>query len=395
MPRTWQLVVFLTVIISLTVGLHYYTWARLVRDPMWPPSGKYVGTFLLVSLAVWLVSLMPLLRVLPRKVATPLAWVGFTWMGLLAYLCLILLVGDIAQWIRSLAGSPLDPERRTWLARLVAFASAGLGSAVAIGAMKHALRSPRVKALSVFLERWPTDLTGFRVAQLTDLHIGPTLDGAWLQEVVEKTNALDPDVIAITGDLVDGSVAELFTHVQPLRGLRARHGVFFVTGNHEYYSGADAWLEVLKDLGIRPLRNERLLISPSEQNGFYLAGVDDYHSGSFPGHGPDLKQALAGRDPSFPVVLLAHQPAAVHEAAQHGVDFQLSGHTHGGQVWPWNYLVRLQQPYVEGLHRHPGARTQIYISPGTGFWGPPMRVGTTAEISLIHLHPSSPEMGSR
>lgn len=389
MPRTWQLVVFLTVIISLTVGLHYYAWVRLVRDPVWPLWGKRLGTILLITLGVWMISLMPLLRVLPRKAVVPLAWVGYTWMGFLAYLCLFLLVGDCAKWIRDLVGPPLDSDRRTWLARIVAFASAGLSGILTLGAMKHALRSPRVNALSVFLERWPTELAGFRVVQLTDIHIGPTLDGAWLQDVVQKTNALDPDIIAITGDLVDGSVEELRTHVQPLQELRARHGVFFVTGNHEYYSGPDAWLAVLVAMGIRPLRNERVLITPSGQSGFYLAGVDDYHSGSFPGHGPDLKRALHERDPEVPVVLLAHQPAAVHEAAAHGVDFQLSGHTHGGQLWPWNYLVRLQQPYVEGLHRHPGARTQIYISPGTGFWGPPMRVATTAEISLVELHDSS------
>jgi predicted MPP superfamily phosphohydrolase len=189
-------------------------------------------------------------------------------------------------------------------------------------------------------------------------------------------------MVVITGDLVDGSVAELEPHVEPLKRLRAKDGVYFVTGNHEYYSGANAWIAHLESLGIRVLRNERVPIRG--EHGFDLAGVDDWTAHQFGGeHGMNLEKALSGRDPDRAVVLLAHQPKAIVEAGARGVDLQLSGHTHGGQLFPFNFLVGLQQPYVAGLHDH-GA-TKIYVSRGTGYWGPPMRVGAPAEITRIEL----------
>jgi hypothetical protein len=195
-------------------------------------------------------------------------------------------------------------------------------------------------------------------------------------------NALTPDVVAITGDLVDGSVEALREHVAPLAKLKAAHGVFFVTGNHEYYSGVDEWLDELRRLGIRVLRNESVTLSRGAA-AVELAGIDDHASGRFPGHGPDLRRALKDRDPRRPVVLLAHQPVAVHEAAAFDVDLQLSGHTHGGQLWPWGYLVRLQQKYLNGLYRI--GNTLLYVSCGTGYWGPPMRLGAPAEITELTL----------
>ena len=195
-------------------------------------------------------------------------------------------------------------------------------------------------------------------------------------------NALEPDVIAITGDLVDGSVEELAEHAAPLAKLRAKHGVYFVTGNHEYYSGADEWIAHLRKLGMTVLRNERVRIGGEE--GFDLAGIDDHSSGGFGnGHGSDLRKALEGRDAARACVLLAHQPRGIELADELGVDLQLSGHTHGGQMFPWNLAVRLQQPFVAGLHKL--ARAQIYVSKGTGYWGPPMRVGAPAEITEIEL----------
>jgi predicted MPP superfamily phosphohydrolase len=187
-------------------------------------------------------------------------------------------------------------------------------------------------------------------------------------------------MVCITGDLVDGSVGELGHLVAPLADLRAKDGVFFVTGNHEYYSGADAWIAHVRKLGVRVLRNERVPIRGEQ--GFDLAGIDDATAHHF-GHGADLRGALRGRDPSRAVVLLAHQPKAIAEAADLGVDLQLSGHTHGGQLFPFNYLVKLQQPYVDGLHAR--AKTQIYVSRGTGWWGPPMRVMAPAEITRLTL----------
>jgi predicted MPP superfamily phosphohydrolase len=240
-----------------------------------------------------------------------------------------------------------------------------------------------VKKVEVGLTRLPGALGGFKIAQLSDLHIGPTLGREWLTDVVARTNALEPDIVAITGDLVDGSVSELGEHVAPLGDLRAKHGVYFVTGNHEYYSGVDAWIARLRELGVRVLRNERVSIGDGEAS-FDLAGIDDYRAKDFGnGHGADLDKAIAGRDPARELVLLAHQPKAALEAATKGVGLQLSGHTHGGQIFPWGFFVRLDQHFVAGLDKV--GDLLLYTSSGTGYWGPPMRVGAPPEITLLQL----------
>jgi predicted MPP superfamily phosphohydrolase len=248
-------------------------------------------------------------------------------------------------------------------------------------ALRRALARVEVKEIGVNLPRLPSAHDGTTIVQLTDIHVGPTIGRAFIEDLVRRTNELRPDLVAITGDLVDGSVESLRHAVEPLRDLRARHGVFFVTGNHEYFSGAGPWITELGRLGIRVLRNER--VSVGGPGGFDLAGIDDHSAGRLGEAPSDLARALTGRDPSRAVVLLAHQPRAIFEASRLGVDLQLSGHTHGGQIWPFTYLVKLQQPYVAGLHRH--GDSQIYVSPGTGYWGPPMRLGTRAEITRLTL----------
>ncbi len=229
------------------------------------------------------------------------------------------------------------------------------------------------------------------MVQLTDVHVGPTIGHAFIDDIVRRTNALQPDLIAITGDLVDGSVEQLRDAVAPLARLRARHGVYFVTGNHEYFSGAAPWLNELGRLGIRVLRNERVSIGEGEAS-FDLGGIDDHSAARHGGLEPAaaVSQALSGRDPKRELVLLAHQPRSLLEAARFGVGLQLSGHTHGGQIWPFKYLVRLQQPFVEGLHRSGDA--QIYVSRGTGYWGPPMRLGAPAEITHVTLESGAAEI---
>jgi predicted MPP superfamily phosphohydrolase len=240
--------------------------------------------------------------------------------------------------------------------------------------------------VGVKLERLPKELSGLSIVQLTDVHIGPTIGKKFLEHVVERSNDAKADAIVITGDLVDGSVASLRAHVEPLAKLRARYGVFFVTGNHEYYSGVDEWLEELGRLGVKPLRNERVALGDAVS--IDLAGVDDASARGFgPAHGPDYAKALGGALPDRELVLLAHQPSQIVHAARAGVGLQLSGHTHGGQIWPFGALVRLNQPYVAGLHKH-DARTQIYVSRGTGYWGPPMRLFCPAEITKIVLAPA-------
>jgi len=285
--------------------------------------------------------------------------------------------------VRRDPGVPADPERRHAIARLFGGAAALVGIGASGIGVASVLSPVAVSRVRVAIDRLTKAKSGYRIVQITDIHVGPTIGRDFIEQIVSSVNALNPDLIAITGDLVDGSVDDLAEQVAPLGKLRAKDGVFFVTGNHEYYSGADAWIAHLgTKLGVRVLRNEHVRIGGDE--GFDLAGIDDASAHGFGnGHGADLHKALEGRDSSRACVLLAHQPRGIDLADALGVDLQLSGHTHGGQMVPWNFLVRLQQPFVAGLHKL--ARAQIYVSRGTGYWGPPMRVGVPAEITEIEL----------
>ena len=237
--------------------------------------------------------------------------------------------------------------------------------------------------VEVKLARLPKALDGFSIVQLSDLHVGMTIDREFVQRVVDQTNALSPDLVVLTGDLVDGRVEDLRDEAAPLGTLRSRHGTYAVTGNHEYYSGADPWLAALGEMGITYLRNRRVAIGDGAAS-FDLAGVDDHSASSYAGHGEDLAAALDGRDPSRAVVLLAHQPRQVRRAAKYGVDLQLSGHTHGGQIWPWHYLVKLQQGgLIAGRYQH--GDTQLYVTRGCGYWGPPVRLFAPLEITRVIL----------
>jgi predicted MPP superfamily phosphohydrolase len=332
-------------------------------------------------------------RYLPRGVVKGFAVSLYTWFGMAFLLGLAFFAADLARWIvrgiTALAGNtpPDDPGRRQLVARTVAEA-AGLGVA-ALGAVsvRSALADVDVEEVEVKLARMPRALSGLTLVQLTDIHIGPTIGQKFLEHIVEKSNAQKPDAIVITGDLVDGSVASLRSHVEPLARLKARYGVYFVTGNHEYYSGVEEWMAELERLGVRVLRNERIELG-DRSAAIDLAGVDDPSARGFgPEHGADYDKAFRQRDPERELILLAHQPSQIVHAARAGVGLQLSGHTHGGQIWPFGALVRLNQPYIAGLHRH-DASTQIYVSRGTGYWGPPMRLFCPAEITKLVLTPS-------
>ncbi len=387
----WARILTFAVVSTLISGLlHRYLWARLVRDAALPAPWSRALTIAAIAL-VFLVPAAELAsRTLPRAIARPIAYVGFGWLGILFYAFAFLVVADVVRLLIGLVphaqaaatAAPVDVERRALFGRGVALVASVAAAGVGTWGMVNAAREVAVKPVRVALARLPKGLDGLVVVQLSDIHIGPTLGREFLEEIVRQTNALLPDVIAITGDLVDGSVALLREQVAPLAGLRARHGVFFVTGNHEYFSGADAWIAELTRIGVRVLRNERVELRVGEDV-IDLAGVDDPTARRLDGHGPDLDRALAGRDQARELILLAHQPKAIFEAAAKGVGLQLSGHTHGGQLWPWRYLVYLQQPYVMGLHRH--GEAQIYVSRGTGYWGPPMRVGASAEITKLTL----------
>lgn len=374
-------------------GLHYYLWSRLVKNThMTSPWSKWLtGLFMLMAIGV------PATVILARFVSPvfgrTVGYPVFIWMGLGLMLFSILGFLDLARFAHKGARAvarrperPVNPERRRFFNRVIGGGAAATAVSATGFGVYQALKTPDVKDVPIELSRLPKQMDGFTIVQITDIHIGNTIGRDWVQDMVDKVNAAKGDLIAITGDLVDGSVPKLRDAAAPLAQLQAEHGVYFVTGNHEYYSGADAWIEHIRSLGIRVLRNERVHIGNGEY-GFDLAGIDDRSAGRWKGHGPDLAAAVAGRDASKELVLLAHQPRQVRDAVEHGVGLQLSGHTHGGQIWPWHYLAMAQQGgLLAGHSRHgEGGATQLYISRGTGYWGPPVRVGAPAEITRVVL----------
>ncbi|WP_107485805.1 metallophosphoesterase, partial [Streptomyces sp. 13-12-16] len=273
--------------------------------------------------------------------------------------------------------TPAAPSRRLFVSRVVG----GAAAAAAVGTVGYGtygvLRGPRVKRVTVPLAKLPRAAHGYRIAVVSDIHLGPVLGRGFAQKVVDTVNSTQPDLIAVVGDLVDGSVKDLGPAAAPLAQLRARHGSFFVTGNHEYFSGAEQWVEEVRRLGLNPLENAR-----TELPHFDLAGVNDV-AGEDEGQGPDYAKALGDRDRGRACVLLAHQPVQIHDAVDHGVDLQLSGHTHGGQLFPGNLVAGLANPTLAGLDRY--GDTQLYVSRGAGAWGPPTRVGAPSDVTVIEL----------
>jgi len=366
--------VFVTVFAGLVLGLHGYVVAGLVYEPRWghPHEGLWAN-------ALWAMGGLILFnmfsdRRLPYPAKALVAWPAFIWMATAFYLLLTLGVTDLVMFALGMNGVEA--------LRLRAIGAAAV-SAVIIGVgLRSGLRRPVVKRVEIELPRWPAALDGYRVVQISDIHIGTLIRRPFARYLTDTINALSPDLTAVTGDLVDGSVDRLRDEVAPFAELRARDGVYFVTGNHDHYSGARDWVHTITDLGMRVLRNSHHVI---ERDGaaFTLAGVDDHTSGHRNGGGEDVPAALAGSDRALPTILLAHNPQSLVAASKHGVDLQLSGHTHGGQMWPFRHVVKLQTLWIAGLYRF--RDSLIYVSRGTGFWGPPIRVGEPAEITELIL----------
>jgi len=370
--------------------LHLYVAARLLAD-LWP-----AGAFATGALGLWLITsaaLIPLsfmarrstMRTLRSRV---LAWTGLIAMGMFSSLFVLTLLRDVlllGGFTLSLFSHIEEPLRQfRYLSAIAVPLIAALFTAVGfVNARKRA----DVRAVEVPIADLPAALHGFTIAQISDLHIGPTIKGRHLSAIVDAVNELNADMVAITGDLVDGSVAELAAHTQSLSRLTARHGAFFVTGNHEYYSGARAWIAEMRRLGINVLLNEHVVLEHEGQD-VIVAGVTDYSAGYFdPSQKSDPAAAIAGAPGTAGVsVLLAHQPRSAFAADKAGFDLQLSGHTHGGQFLPWNFFVRFQQPFTAGLHRL--GELWVYVSRGTGYWGPPKRLGAPSEITHLKLVPA-------
>lgn len=425
-------------VLAVLVAANWYVWRRLFRDTTERPGPVRRAGAVLVA-GGWALAVGALVAEragAPFWLQRVLAWPGFLWMALSIYLLLALLAGEAVRPLlrrlpRRRAGggaavaerqpqpepkpepesvtvpqpqpqpqphpsapgsaseppepphpaseepAPTAPSRRLFVSRVVA----GAAAAAAVGTVGYGtygvLRGPSVKRVTVPLAKLPRAAHGYRIAVVSDIHLGPVLGRGFAEKVVDTINATQPDLIAVVGDLVDGSVKDLGPAAAPLARLKARHGSWFVTGNHEYFSGAEQWVAEVRHLGLRPLENAR-----SELPWFDLAGVNDVQ-GESEGHGPDFARALGDRDPTRACVLLAHQPVQIHEAVRHGVDLQLSGHTHGGQLWPGSLLAELANPTVAGLERY--GDTQLYVSRGAGAWGPPTRVGAPSDITVIEL----------
>ena len=375
---------------GLSALLHGYIGLRLLPGlAAWPAARLLLLAVLVVSALV-----MPLGLMARRLARPPLAhllnWAGLLCMGLFSSLLVLTLLRDAALgvlWLADLLAPGALPLAQ-WRS-LSAQAVALLAGLVTLLGFLNARRTAAVVRVNVPIIGLPPAWHGFTVVQISDIHVGPTIRRPYLRRIVDKVNALEADLVAITGDLVDGKVSELAAHVAPLADLRSRHGTYFVTGNHEYYSGADAWIVELRRLGLTVLLNEHVVIAHRDAANargvpLVLAGVTDYSGGQFdPAHRSDPLAALRGAPLDAVRVLLAHQPRSAAAAAEAGFDLQLSGHTHGGQFYPWNLFVRFQQPFTAGLHRL--QNLWVYTSRGTGYWGPPKRFGAPSEITCLRL----------
>lgn len=373
---------------SLEGSRRFFAWALLVLSALLPPMAMFGGR-----------------AGVPVLASDELQLAAFTVMGLGSVLFVFVIASDAFRGLgklgRRVLGGPAKPDslqdvsRRGFLTNAVNASLVGTAGTLASVGYAQARALPNVVEVDVPMEGLPDGLEGFRIAQISDVHVGPTIRGSFLDAVVDRVNELAPDVVAVTGDLIDGYVDDLGHEVRGLGRLQATHGAFFVTGNHEYYWNGPAWCRHVQSLGLTVLNNEHRVIE-HEGAKLLLAGVTDHRAGEHVAeHESDPHAARRGAPACDVDVLLAHQPRSVYEASEAGYHLQISGHTHGGQYFPMNILVHLAQPYVAGLAKHRSKRGSepglgrgsmwIYVSRGTGYWGPPNRLGAPHEITLLRL----------
>jgi len=392
---------FLVIFTALSAAASVYAaWRLLAKSRARIPTKLGLAGALFVVFELTPLTIALRIAGIERFWVDLLAWVGYVGAGFLSFVLTFLIIRDIG-WSAPAAARGLwrktrskravtpteeasvDQDRRRFLAQGVNVGLTAAAATLTGFAIAEAREIPQVKEVDVPLPGLPKALDGFRIAQITDIHVSPTIKRPFVAGVVNRVNGLDADLAALTGDLVDGSVQRLSGDVEPLAKLRARYGKYFVTGNHEYYSGVARWTEKVGSLGFEVLNNEHRLLSLAGGR-MLVAGVTDYRAGArMPGHRSDPQKAIVGAPAADVKILLAHQPKSAFAAAAAGFDLQISGHTHGGQFFPWNYVVALVQPFVAGLHRHQDML--IYVSRGTGYWGPPLRLGSPSEITLLTL----------
>ncbi len=369
--------------------INIYAAGRIIKR--WPWAEQHAAGAWLFVLAFFILQMIgpfgdhmffPILKKKynAARLVSVLNWVSYMAFGIMSLLVVYGLAIDAVSIICQIFISSFNPEV---FDRYALYGIAIVTLATTVIGVRYIMMGPQVKEVDIPLRNLPPSFDGFKIAQISDLHIGSTIGRRYTQNVVDIVNDLKPDLVALTGDFVDGSVEDLAHDVEPLSALQASCGVFFITGNHEYYSGAFDWIDEFKRLGARVLLNQHVLISRGGEN-IILAGVTDYTAVSMvESHASDPVKALAGAPPGLIKILLAHQPASCHTAAEAGFDLQLTGHAHGGQFFPFTFLVRFFQQYYKGLNRHNGM--WIYVNRGTGYWGPPMRTGAPCEITLITL----------
>ncbi|MEQ5843422.1 serine/threonine protein phosphatase [Paraburkholderia acidicola] len=379
-------------LILIGILFHVYVGFRLIPDLPVGSTWHWLAAFYLV-LSCLLIPLGMLARsitVTRPKLGDRLAWLGLMPMGFFSSLLVLTFVRDLllASLLTIDAIWPHTIALAHWRTNSAAAVPLLALLSTAVGFF-NARRRARVVTIDVPIDDLPNALDGFTIVQISDIHVGPTIKGRYVDAIVDAVNRLKPDLIAVTGDVVDGSVEQLTEHTRPLSRLTARHGAYLVTGNHEYYAGADAWIAEFQRLGLRVLMNEHEVIDHNDAQ-LVIAGVTDYSAGHFdPAHRSDPAGALLGAPADVRIkVLLAHQPRTADAAADAGFTLQLSGHTHGGQFFPWNFFVRFQQPFTAGLARLNGL--WVYTSRGTGYWGPPKRLGAPSEITRLRLIPAVP-----
>jgi predicted MPP superfamily phosphohydrolase len=372
---------FFTIVVFAILLLFGVPWLVVVRP--WPAPVVVAGTVVLVVAALAFPFLMFLGHGRGRDWASRVGdtvlgvvWVLFAWsvLGLVAWLVLA---------VFGVAGS----------ARVAAGLVVAVTVVLVASGVREAMRVPRVRCTDVVLPRLAPGLDGTTVVVLADTHFGPINRARWSARTAAAVNALAPDIVCHAGDIADGSVTARLAQAAPLGTIEAKLARVYVTGNHEYFGEAQDWLDHMASLGWEPLHNRHVVVSRGGAN-LVLAGIDDATAAAsgLVGHGAQLDVALAGAPADAPVLLVAHQPRQVVQAAAAGVDLQVSGHTHGGQIWPFHHLVRVDQPAVQGLTRH--GPTQLYTTRGAGFWGPPLRVFAPSEITLLTLRVAQPENGA-
>ena len=381
---------FFFIAIAILWLIHGYVAWRVI-----PTLGLLPSQALLGYILVFLLSLLPILPILLRfsgnetKMIDRISLLGYTSLGFFVLSFFIFILKDFFTQVMILFGylfnseQSIDDSKREFMKKGLTIGVIGISGTASTYGFYSSRKGPTVIDQDIFIESLPDQFDNFSIAQISDLHVGPTIKIKYVENVLKKIEHVNPDLIAVTGDLVDGSVKHLSKDLQPFKDMVASHGTFFVTGNHEYYSGVDPWLDETDRLGMTNLINEnRLILKEGAQ--IALAGITDFRAHQMKkGHRSDPAKALGTIDEDMVKVMLAHQPNSIHAVHEVGVDLQLSGHTHGGQFWPFTYPTKLANAYLAGHYDHDG--TQIYVNRGTGYWGPPLRIGVPAEITLIRL----------